>query len=384
MRVQASLFVPTLRPALQADFSHFLASGGQASSATGLPLLERQWTFQLSQFFAAQGSVLATARRLMRLVKDAFLGAGSWTDSFNSPTASAGNWTVVGSSDSVTAALDGADRWDADTDLVWAIAGVAHSWIVLQQDGILGTGAVGRMQVCLDLSNATASNATLVVSWGAGFTGGTTTARPTATDEFVFIGNTSWGMSVADADQRFHTLKSVDGKDTRVLITRNGQPAAFWIFHLPVNTVSGWTNPALVQTIAVNTTAPATPVNDFATCFGSNTTGGRGGIAFTGMHTCEGVRVAAVLLAERQTVPNDFNARRPFFPIGFYSNTATQIGRHGVFADLWTSEAVPRTYPADGTQQFIQVGAHVFPWNRSAPDFGGAAPTAVDAYLVTR
>lgn len=43
-----------------------------------------------------------------------------------------GAWTVVGSSDGTTAGLDATNRWTDITKVIRAAAGVAHSWIVLQ------------------------------------------------------------------------------------------------------------------------------------------------------------------------------------------------------------------------------------------------------------
>lgn len=346
-----------------------------------LPTLARTWRFHVNNVVTAQGTVLTTARRLMRLiVTNAYLGGGSWTDSAGAAVPGPSLTTVVGSSNGTTAALDGVYRWVADTDLVWAAAGTAHSWIVLEF-----TGMAQNFQLCIDLSNVTASSATVVVSWNAGFTGGTTLARPTATDEFVFIANTSWGMSASDRDQRYHVLRSTDGRDVRVFITRNGNTTAFWFFCVPGNVIdAAWTNPTLVTTVSVSTDVPGGPVNDFAAWFGANTIGARAPTgAMTGMFTCEGVRVATVLLAERQTVVNAFNGDRPFFPVGWFSNTAGLIGRHASLVDCWAAEAIPRMYPADLSKQFIQIGSTVHPWNGSAPNFGAAgSPAEVDAYLV--
>lgn len=95
-------------------------------------------------------------------------------------------WTVRYSCDSVTAgsAGDAVDRWTTFANLIWAANGTAHSWFVLR-NATLG------YEVCLDCINATSTNMGFAVAEIATpFTGGTTTTRPTATNEFS-MGNTA-------------------------------------------------------------------------------------------------------------------------------------------------------------------------------------------------
>jgi hypothetical protein len=105
--------------------------------------------------------------------------------------AGSGRWTVVGSSDGVTAALDAVDRWrgtpytgnfaDVGTaaKLVRAASGTPHSWVVLKSPD-----ALGPYYLILDYSTS-ADNRIAVIYSKATPTGGSITARPTATDEWV-------------------------------------------------------------------------------------------------------------------------------------------------------------------------------------------------------
>ena len=76
------------------------------------------------------------------------------------------------------------NRWDSDTDLVWANAGTAHSWIVLRLP--MRYEASDEAYLIIDLVSASADgvNARLYLGSGSGgFTGGSTTARPTTANE---------------------------------------------------------------------------------------------------------------------------------------------------------------------------------------------------------
>jgi hypothetical protein len=127
----------------------------------------------------------------------------------------------VGSSNSVAAALDGVDRWTTIANVIWANAGTAHSWIVLQNT-TLG------YQVCIDASSAGSTviefSATEI---GTPYTGGTTLNRPTSAREFamgntasagtftwisdVITGNSNWTHYVTADDGQFIFLCSRTG-----------------------------------------------------------------------------------------------------------------------------------------------------------------------------
>lgn len=102
--------------------------------------------------------------------------------------ATAGLWTCVGSSDSATAGMDGTDRWGATYDgtkIVRASGAVAHSWIVLRSPNFTAGGiAAVPFHMTIDYSG-TLDYQTVFVFSKAAPTGGTITARPTATDEWV-------------------------------------------------------------------------------------------------------------------------------------------------------------------------------------------------------
>jgi len=196
-----------------------------------LPTLTKTWQHNVNNAIAALGSALADNRRLLRSIKNALVGFGTnpWTVRYSSSSAVAGT------------AGDGVDRWSADSDLVWAAAASAHSWIVLRQ-----TGIATNYEVCFSLEGASATGVAMlaVVSFSAGFTGGSTTARPTATDEQIFT-LTNWSGNGADVASRWSVMQSTDGQCTRVLVCISGSVTLYWIMDRPANPSTGWANPSV-------------------------------------------------------------------------------------------------------------------------------------------
>jgi hypothetical protein len=122
--------------------------------------------------------------------------------------ATLGLWTVAGSSDGVTAGMDGVDRLGAAFDpakIVQGTAGSAHSWIVLFSPVMNGY----QWSMCIDLNSATAGCYSVIFARSA-FTGGTNAARPTSVDEWV-PANGAALMSTAGLTQRLHGAISSTG-----------------------------------------------------------------------------------------------------------------------------------------------------------------------------
>ena len=90
----------------------------------------------------------------------------------------AGAWDVVSSCGKVggiTWTAGASDYWNAVNEVAWAAAGSNHSWIVLKNTSLISSGA--GFQVCIDCNDASTANGTIVVSYNAGFTGGTKIGR---------------------------------------------------------------------------------------------------------------------------------------------------------------------------------------------------------------
>ncbi len=323
-----------------------------------LPMLSKTWQFDVNRVIPAQGSAIATHRLILRTIKDRLKAFTM------SP------WVVRYSCDSVAAgaAGDGVDRWDSDTDLVWAVPGVAHSWIVLRQAGF---GHNVELLISCEQTSAFGSILTLYVSPNNNFTGGSTVLRPTATDEIDVVSNNHWiGNSGSALQFVIHMMMSVDGQCTRVFIYQNNIVVAFWLIDKPQNPVTGWNNSVVGHGRGSSSiTEWPTYANLSKIAAASAPTSGRGVSTMRLNLTSEGYGSAYDVVGIKQTVVNDLSAEAPMMPIGLASDTASNRGRHGSLFDLWwglQGFASGDTYPNDATRQFAQHGDLISPWNGSA------------------
>lgn len=330
----------------------------------GLPTLTRSWQFAVNQSFA--DGALANWRAILRAIKNQLIGAGglTWTDGTGTTITPAGNWTVIGSSDGTTAGLDAVDRWAADANLVFANAGSAHSWIVLQQTGI---SATFQMLIALD-SNGIGYTCTINVSHVA-FTGGSTTANPTSASSTPVLASANWGAANGGTPTtRVHVMRTTDGTATRVVLCRNGHVQALWSLELMsdlTSTVQGFVG----FVVGNNATAPSAPLPGLTELLGTANWHCWGTAAVANFAAVEGWS-AGTSVGQIGGV-NSFTNEAPLCPIAIWSNTATQRGRYGALVDAWASIAANAngsTFPDTGTvKQFVQFGSVVLPWNRSTP-----------------
>lgn len=308
-----------------------------------LPTITKTWQYSRNNTVAAQGTFTATNKRLLRSVISTWFSFGS-----NPPTCRY-------SCNSVTAgtAGDGVNRWSTDGDIVGNSPGSAHSWMVLQIGGIASS-----FQVVFDCVASTAQLLTIAISPSAGFTGGTTTARPTATDEMVVVSSSSWGGVGSDAQIRYSWAQSTDGQCNRLILGSAGVTTGIWLFEKPANPTSGWSNPhvVLINTGSSNTVSSLNTVSR-ARIGTVNST-----IQLLSEGSTSGMGVAD---ATWGNVANDVDGTWPIFPVSFASVTAGSKGRHGTFQDLWVGSSAVATadgYPNDGTNSLVHVGNLVLPW----------------------
>lgn len=316
-----------------------------------LPALSKTWQFDVNA--AAASGVDAHWLR----VKQSMTGFGTLP------------WTVVGSSNSVAAStgfpMDGVDRWTTVGDVVIANSPSVHSWIVLKQTGISAAGQ--GFQVLIE--PRTSSQITVVVSPSAGFGSlatGSTTTRPTATDEYVIASSAlSLGQLGAGLVSRVHCIQSTDGQATRVFAFHGGLCLMVLAFDKPKNPVSGWNNLPWFALCA--NTGALTEMATYATFNTANTSAfaKQGATAFNPYLTVEGFN--ALTMGAGVTFSNDLDAASyPICPIGLVSTTVGARGRHGEVFDMWFgSTIIPSgdNYPGDASKQFVQIGHLIIPWN---------------------
>jgi hypothetical protein len=324
-----------------------------------LPSLTKTWQFSVNNSTGlGLGTAIDINRTWIRTVKDALLAFASTP------------WTMRYSCNSVTAgaAGDGVDRITTNANLVWANAGSAHSWIVLRQ-----TGVATNFELLLSCENSQASGTTLmiVVSPAAGFTGGTTTARPTATDELVInAAATAWSNTSANA-QRWHLMQSTDGQCTRIITCSAGVLQSALIIEKPASPATGWTNPSMSYAGPNSVSClSAAQLGIVTGAFGmrSGSTNGLLSMSAEGLIT-NTANVSFQTNTNWGNIANEISGEWPMLPLGAIGVTATIRGRHGTFQDVWTASGGANsgdTYPSGGSHQFAQFGALIVPWNGSA------------------
>lgn len=159
---------------------------------------EKAWQFDSNRALAdGTTQPLQTGSYLYALVR-AITGATGLVN---------GLWTVVGSSDAATAALDGANRWTDQTKIVRAAAGVAHSWIVLRSPVIGGQS----YWLILDVAGTTDALAVNLYLCNVIPTGGSTTNRPTATGNEAPLTGRRTGAGSAPVTAKSHVALAPDG-----------------------------------------------------------------------------------------------------------------------------------------------------------------------------
>ena len=321
----------------------------------------KTWQFNLNNLVLSDNTVGGTnahfdRRTLLLGIKNALKGFGTQP------------WTVVSSSDSSTSGAS--DLWVDEGDLVWRDddGAAVFSWIVLRQTAISTTFDL--LITCEE--DAVANDGSRMGAWvaQAGFTGGSTTVRPTATDERQLRDSTLsgyWGSGGDGGtyDYRWHAMQSTDGQCTRVLIFVNDVNTGFWFFDKPANPLSQWTNPYVASIQGSNdiTTNECSFARYYDTAQGGSQFGGLAiGLYLSG----EGFGSAAV--GEQVTVPNQQDGTFIASEMGLCSLSSTFTGRMGEMFDLWWGFSFAGTgsyYPDTGTKTYVQVQDMIFPWDGS-------------------
>jgi hypothetical protein len=173
-------------------------------------MYERTWQYAMNQSMLF-GSVAELSKNQLWFLKALLLGEVPLTNQAGGAIASpAGLWTCLGSSDGVTGALDGTDRWGAAFDaskLVRATAGTDHSWIALE--GPEGSnGPTGKARLVIDWSTAADNLVTIRIGPGAA-SGGSVTTAPSVGLSWVYTAH-QINDNTANLN-RMHAALATDG-----------------------------------------------------------------------------------------------------------------------------------------------------------------------------
>jgi hypothetical protein len=276
-----------------------------------LPALAKTWQISSNQIVAANASASVQTQTFLFAMKNLLKAFASVP------------WTVVGSSNgSAFNVSDTVDRWAAFTDVV------VNSWIILRQ-----TGPGFNLDLLIQPTNLVGGNATVVVSSGAGFTGGGATTRPTATDEVVLgsVGG-NFSSSTAAVRQILNVEQSSDGACTRIWAYANNVVTTTLFIETLKNPITGLTKPW--ASLRLGAGSPPT----YANITGSTVWQGyhSGAIAWT--LTSEGVVAASNNLVGQTAagqVVNEIGGGSSMAPCGLLCTTAAKRGRHGELFDFW-------------------------------------------------
>jgi len=329
------------------------------------PVIQKTWQFQVNQVVDTQGPaggdpvVMTQFHELFRVIKNLL-------KSFP-----LNPWTCSGSSDARSGALgsagmDSVDRWTSAAVMEGAAGGSRHGWIVLRQ-----TMIAVNYEICIDLAAASSSTLTVVVSPSAGFTGGSVTARPTATDEIVVCNNNTAWSNIA-MQHVVHAMMSSDGQCTRVSVQHGFEAGAvvtsqctFFLADVPQDQVTGWTNPSV--TCFRGTNLDATDPSAVLAPSTAQTVGRANNTSMALAWTEESN--GSTVLSDKDSIgniPNDIDTSYALFGIGIDSVTLGGRGRHCSLFDIWWRPigiAINNNFPdVETTRKFISLGRIILPW----------------------
>jgi hypothetical protein len=316
-----------------------------------LPTLDKTWQFDVNNQLTSLANAQHDNAQVLISIKDALKGFAS------------NPWVVIASSDSVVA--DGNDNWsDPTTDVIWGLPGNPHSWIQLRQ-----TGIDTNFEIIIEAGDPGSSyrDITLAMSPKIGFTGGSTTARPTASDEVILLNDARYFDSAFTFDARMHYMQSTDGQCTRIIgyaSTLTGGPRLIWIFDKLKDPVSGWTTPAIGSADSSTISGRYALLHD-----DDQYTHGYQNGPFDVYLTCESYGSGVGTLGTLLTGPNNINGTYPIMGMGAHSETPGNRGRHGTLHDLWwglQSVSDLETYGGE-FRTFVQFSDLIFPWNGTVP-----------------
>ena len=325
-----------------------------------LPTNEKTWEFDVNHV------AITTITELMFQMKNKLIGAGAFA--FSNPP------TVKSSSNASVATA--ADNWSSSSDVTFFNPPTAHSWIVFSCPNI-ATG----LEVCWDCVQNPGGNQ---VGWNvyysdaAGFTGGTTTARPTAADEL--IGHV--GGSLAELDgfstittvpARLHVAQASDGTIARIWAYTAGVMLGFWELAKPKNTATNWTTPWVGNNSWYKYNSGANAAQMTYTKLALNSTKFlwtyAGGLDSSIRYTGEAVGISntEVFIGLTQNYTDDLEPGDcfPILPIGIFSETVGSRGRIGEVVDMWWVSSVLSTgdhFPSDATLTHVVLDDVMIPW----------------------
>jgi len=348
-----------------------------------LPAFQKTWQFKLAsgadsvnQLVDAETTASLQAASTMLALLTSMLGF------------SLNPWVMRRCCDSLTVKTDGTNLFTDKTKFVGAAAGSAHSWLVIRNS--LG------QEICVDFSSASGVYiAAMYISAAAGFTGGSTTNRPTATDERSLRGSTAspiqWlaGTAGVNVRLRLHVMHSTDGLATKAIVTYQGVALSILTVEKVSEGVGSWAVPAIASWIgtAGGGSLTSTFAQDWRNCLNFQL------IVADGPSGLMDIRVTPEICAgsnaqsfssSRFTLTESaagresgYSGKWHVFGFGYYSRTSGMLGRHGRSVDRWIMLGGPNLLgslatgelltAADGSRSVAVLGNWLIPWPTETP-----------------
>jgi hypothetical protein len=326
------------------------------------PVLDKTYEFDVNHV------AISTITELMFQMKNKLIGNGA--TAFSNPP------TVKSSSNASVA--NNSDNWNSASDITFqAVFMGPRSWIVFSCPNV----AAG-LEVCWSCEDNPGGGANqweVFYSDAAGFTGGTTTARPTAADEMnSYVGGSAAELdgfsTLATAPARLHVVQSTDGQVLHIWAYTAGVMLGYWGLHRPKNPAALWTQPW----VAINSWYKYNSGNNAAQMTYAKM-GGQGNkfavtyaggvlsiVRFSGEAYFTGGASTETMIGIAQTIPNELDPDEfPVLPIGLVSTTVGSRGRNGQLVDMFWGMQLLNTgdhFPNDASMGFVLLDDIIVPW----------------------
>ncbi len=334
----------------------------------GYPTIVKTWTMSFNNrytFATVIGAMQAFAFSLKEFLKTTM------------------GYTVKGSSNGTTAAMDGTDRWITAANVTPRAnsSSSAIAWFVLTD----GQG----VDWCLAFNSASDDIFRLSHSSGGNYVAaGTATFQPTATDECFDAASTTWVNATASADRVWHMWGSSDKKIWRAGVYRSGVLASYLAGQQFTSTIlnpctltvqTGGGTAAVVKsfyngtsrTAMLNATYAAATNGDLFRYYAAGDTNVK--ITFGGEMVGDNIAYCGTEGAGTRDLPRLQGASSsPMYPAQLGGITVGFDGKAGTMFDHWytisSSATVPAIMDTYGTKQFLVVtpgGAVILPHDGS-------------------
>lgn len=323
--------------------------------------LSKTWYNSFNMALASTGTATLCAASALWAIGAMLTGSQSGTNGPEGARPGSVNWTLAGSSNSSTSGIDATDRLHfagsfTSGDWVRAAAASPHTWFVLSSPaGLLD----GTWYICFDYIGPTNDQTCSLIVANNVFSGGSTSARPTATGEaaltsFQFISTTAGAGK---------THLSIDANGGfRFYISRNG--TGYFSTAWGVEPVTEYHSGDAARTVmwvsfvdsgagALTDTGNITirgKTQDNSAAVISNTMGWLLGISFRPSGSDFNIL----------TSTNSIDSTVDALPIGYVMDTtASHHGIRGRFPDMWAIGAqvvAGSTFPGSGSPERMVTG----------------------------